>query len=97
MKLTDLNPSWMYVGPKDVPTQIDVGIEFDCPCLKCGTRCAVPFDVALDGVATPWGAKGWQRSGVTFETLTLQPSIWRVTPPHCGWHGFLTNGELTGC
>lgn len=34
----------------------------------------------------------WQRSGDTFETLTLSPSIDASRAGH--WHGFITNGEV---
>lgn len=40
----------------------------------------------------------WQRTGDTFETLTLQPSILvpgSGGPGDCNWHGFITNGEVT--
>lgn len=37
----------------------------------------------------------WGFSGRTFEDLTTTPSILLV-PPGCGWHGFITNGEVTG-
>jgi hypothetical protein len=37
--------------------------------------------------------KGWRRTGDTFDTLTLTPSILRIGG--CGWHGFVTNGEVT--
>ncbi len=34
----------------------------------------------------------WQRSGDSFETLTLTPSIDASGDGH--WHGFITNGEI---
>ncbi len=38
----------------------------------------------------------WQRTGETFDTLTLTPSIHsRKEKGGCGWHGFITNGEVT--
>lgn len=36
----------------------------------------------------------WERTGDTFDTLTLKPSIQRVGG--CAWHGFITNGEVIG-
>jgi hypothetical protein len=33
----------------------------------------------------------WQRTGVTFETLTLSPSVDASASGH--WHGFVTHGE----
>jgi len=45
--------------------------------------------MAASALATNWR---------TFETLTLTPSILR-TPEKggCGWHGFVTNGEIITC
>jgi hypothetical protein len=37
------------------------------------------------------GAILWQRTGETFETLSLMPSVDCSKWGH--WHGFLTNGE----
>lgn len=34
-----------------------------------------------------------KRVGDTFDILTLTPSILRIKPS-CGWHGFITNGEV---
>lgn len=79
-----------------------VGITFICP---CGThprdaeydtdRCCILFNNPLDGGgkfdATAEGHY-WTRVGETFEALTLTPSIQRVGG--CGWHGFITNGEM---
>lgn len=69
----------------------------DCP---CGNRdethqLYVPFANPLDGgPSMQTGTRnGWQRIGETFETLTLTPSILRIAPS-CGWHGFITNGEV---
>ena len=43
-----------------------------------------PFDTG--------GAPRWNRTGESFESLTLAPSIRRLD--NCGWHGFITNGEV---
>lgn len=99
MRLVDLNPRFLDIAD-DHPThagQHGYGVECDCPCGKCGSRLPVVFKVALDGKPTPWGEKGWDRKGDTLETLTLSPSIHRLPPPHCGWHGFLTDGEFKSC
>ena len=57
------------------------GIMFKCP--GCD---------AIIGIAT--AGPGWT---IDFENLTAKPSILH-TPPHgCGWHGYLTNGELRPC
>ena len=49
-------------------------------------------EVRADGEPT------WQRTGDTFETLTLHPSILRSPQKGgCGWHGWVTNGEVRSC
>lgn len=108
MKLTDLNPRWVGAGGEGitqngeaVPARHGVGISFDCPCGKCGIRCYVDFANPLDGGASLWDEypthPAWQRTGETFKTLTLTPSILRSRAKGgCGWHGFITNGEVTG-
>lgn len=85
-RLTDLNPQFLnaHMGARGSC------VVLDCPC-GCGDRFPIPFKVALDGtVVRP---DGWDREGDTFETLTLRPSIYRKWD--CGWHGFITNGEVT--
>lgn len=87
------------------PERTGVGLTFDCPCGKCAAertgdfeadfslRVYVGFDRPLDG-GPPIDAKHhWQRTGETFETLTLRPSILDVS--RCGWHGYVTDGEVT--
>ena len=83
-----------------VPERHGVAITFRCP---CGThrrdddydtdRVTIEFNNPLDGgppMADP-GAR-WDRTGETFETLTLRPSLQRIGG--CGWHGFITAGEV---
>jgi len=92
MRLTDLNPHWLDAGGDGVfetdaegkevpvPKRTGIGVLFDCPC-GCEFTVFVPFVVALDGSSTPKTAKNWDRTGDTFETLTLSPSIQRVRVP----------------
>jgi hypothetical protein len=105
MRLTDLNPRWVGAGGtgvsnadgSPVPERGGVGISFDCPCGACGIRGYVAFENPLDG-GQPYISPGqptWQRTGDTFETLTLSPSILRTPPYACGWHGWIRNGEAT--
>jgi Family of unknown function (DUF6527) len=99
MRLVDLRPSFFCIM-RD-PSRHGVGLAFDCPC-RCGDRCAIYFTNPLDGGAViPIAESGnqkhrWQRTGETFDTLTLTPSInWLERengPSH--WHGFITNGEV---
>ena len=105
-RLADLNPKWFTVDGRRV------GITFYCPaCLagkqadEHGGRAFAFMDPPLDpgpdlgaGVA----ARSWRRTGDTFETLTLSPSILYRLPGPGGalvehWHGFVTNGEVTSC
>lgn len=87
------------------PRREGVGVVFDCPCGNHdeGHQCYVPFANPLDGGPPTdprgWqGSGGWLRTGDTFETLTLTPSIFRrVELGGCGWHGFITHGEVTSC
>ena len=90
MRLSELNPQFLDVhgGARGG------GVAFDCPCGDHDEahRCYVPFAVALDGTPGSHGEKGWGRTGDTFETLTLTPSIQRLED--CRWHGFITDGEV---
>jgi hypothetical protein len=101
LRLVNLHPNWVGAGGEGisdkygnpVPERHGVGVTFDCPC-GCGTNCYVPFANPLDGQPphdTRPNLPTWQRTGETFESLTLTPSIRRVGG--CGWHGFITNGE----
>lgn len=83
------------------PERHGIGITFRCPCPHAhenyGERVFVPFTNPLDGgpsydLTNPQRAY-WQREGDTFDTLTLRPSILRIGG--CGWHGFVTNGDVT--
>lgn len=103
MKLTTLNPEFVGAGGtgiydgrtgKPVPRREGVGLSFDCPC-GCGVRGYVPFKNPLDGGAS-YNPKGWDRTGDTFDTITLRPSIHRPKEyGGCGWHGWISSGEVT--
>lgn len=100
MKLTELHPRWTGYGEGE--NQIIDGITFDCP--HCQTqRLGVHFTPPIDRAG--WIAKGtyitqwplqWKRTGETFETLTLAPSIDANSRIDVSghWHGFITNGEV---
>jgi hypothetical protein len=102
-RLVDLNPRWVGAGGEGItlsngqpaPERHGVAITFDCPC-GCDVRAQIEFTIATDG--KPWRDDAWTRTGDTFETLTLRPSIHRPARyGGCGWHGWLTNGELIPC
>lgn len=104
MRLADLNPVFLSTGGAGVtssatgepmPETKGVGVVFDCPCGNHAEehRCYVPFANPI-GPGPHVNAKGWTRTGDTFDTLTLKPSIQRIG---CGWHGFITAGEVRSC
>jgi hypothetical protein len=90
MRLSDLTPKLHESGT----------LEFDCPA-------GHPHRVfALIGEGA------WTQEGAFPETLTLRPSILAQAgapfddallgdeydrASKCGWHGFITNGEVTTC
>ena len=80
------------------PRREGIGLMLDCPCgnLDEGHSLFVPFRNPLDDGPCQY-AVSWQRTGATFDTLTLTPSILRTrSKGGCGWHGFITNGDVTG-
>lgn len=101
VRLNELEPHWVGAGGegiwdkdmKPVPERHGVGISFICPC-GCGTRLAIMFTNPLDGGEAIGDRTTWQRTGETFDNLTLAPSILRVGG--CAWHGFITCGEIIG-
>lgn len=104
MKLTDLNPEWIGSGGagitnsadgSPVPRREGTMLMFSCPC-GCPEPIAVYVNPPLDGQPADERCKPvWQRTGDAFESLTLTPSILRRGG--CGWHGFVTNGEIITC
>lgn len=73
-----------------------VGISLECPCgNKDCSRIYIGFSNPVDvGSAYTSGPK-WSRVGDDFNTLSLTPSIQRMS--NCHWHGFITNGEIVKC
>lgn len=106
MKLIDMHPEWIGNGGSGVTDaqgrtveRIEkAGVEFDCPCGNNDSyhRLYIPFanPVGIDAVKD---RKGWKRTGDTFESMSLSPSILRAKiHGGCGWHGWLIDGELRG-
>lgn len=100
MQLTELNPRWcmdadIVIGGvnRHYEERHGMAITFDCPhCRK--ERLGVWFANPIDGLPpTDDAAHLWQRSGETFETLSLSPSV--DASAHGHWHGFITNGVVT--
>lgn len=103
-------PTEERIGPRQYTVPIDSfgeaqGIWFLCP--KCflanggakGTHCCdVTF--ADRGALPEQGSHGdngeptrWTVSGSNYEDLTTLPSI--LIKGGCGWHGYITNGEVS--
>lgn len=91
MRLVELNPKFLAC-PGAERTE-GMGVDLDCPCGARDEhhRLYVPFENPI-GPGPKGSQWGWHRTGDTFETLTLTPSIYRKYD--CGWHGFITNGEV---
>ncbi len=92
MKLMELDPRWTCA----VHGREGQGVIFLCP--KCKDHyLGVWFQNPIDG-KDPYIRPGqdhcnwWSRTGATFETLTIAPSIQIVGC--CGWHGFVRDGEI---
>lgn len=97
-RLSDCDPRWVVTGG----SSDRCGVSFACPEGHEGCRHVIPFTPALDGSpAAGWQQNGavWQRTGDTFETLTLSPSI-RNAPREdtgCALHIFIRNGQIEFC
>lgn len=100
MKLTELSPRWIGVG--DALPRRRIGVTFDCPHCR-ETRLGVFFANPVDGGPAyvdllpapgvpPIVRHHWQRTGETFDALTLTPSVDASASGH--WHGFITQGEV---
>lgn len=92
-RLVDLNPKFIsYSGKADESPD---SLYFDCPEGHEDCHYHVPFSPALDGSPRPVlqanGAQ-WQRSGDTFETLSLAPSI-RGIPTYASREAAIADGR----
>lgn len=86
MKLIELNPKY---GSSD---GVQDHIIFDCP--KCKAhKISIPIPPATGCV--------WQKTGDSFENITLSPSIWHnkggSCPGICDIHFWIRNGEIIIC
>jgi len=87
----------------DCPHCVRVGIKSSDSKM---VRIPVGFQNPIDGGApfrpeskpdgTPIPRPLWHRTGETFETLTLTPSIDASKTHEGGWHGFLQQGMIVG-
>lgn len=105
MKLADLDPQFVSYGGEGVtdasgspiPERKGIGLLFKCPCGKHDEydRVFVAFANPIDGGSPVLTDRPmWQRTGETFDVMTLAPSIQRNDPAGCRWHGFIRNGEI---
>jgi hypothetical protein len=108
MRLIELDPHWITLG-SDKSGDDRLGITFRCPHCPPGERgettfLGVWFVEPVDPNEHPeinWPTymlqhperKYWHRTGESFETLTLSPSVDASKVGH--WHGFITNGEVS--
>lgn len=106
MRITQLNATFVGAGGPGItnadgspaPERKGVGLMMDCP---CGNKDCEPLYVAFENPLDGGPAHAnkhqplWERTGDTVETVTLRPSILRVGS--CGWHGYLTNGDIARC
>lgn len=97
MRLTDLDPGWSVTSEGHAAGRTGMGITFKCPCGCPDSYLGVFFANPTDGGAPAPPEidpkPRWQRTGDTFETLTLTPSIDASKSGH--WHGHITNGNIT--
>lgn len=100
MRLTELNPRWVGIHGWSSDSIYYIGVTFNSP-MRPGQRLAVLFTPAIDpdGLAAKYGwgqpfpeSKKWSRTGETFDSLTLTPSL--DFSAAGDWHGFITNGEI---
>lgn len=107
-RLVDCNPRFAQMGNRG-PT---CWLVFDCPeahdCMFKNGNVQIPITPSLEGEPqTSPQSNGaiWQRTGDTFETLTLSPSILMrpttTTDGHvvdpCALHIFIKNGAIEFC
>ena len=85
MRLVELSPRWVVKEGRRV------GVSFLCPHCK-DDRLHVFFANPADG-GPPAGHPAWDRTGASFDEMTLRPSLDASSSGH--WHGFLTRGEVS--
>jgi hypothetical protein len=93
VNLNKLNPKFLD-GYK---SGTGIGMLFDCPCGKCEHHVCIMFRNPIEGPAYT-ERPSWQRTGESFETMTLSPSVHKDPAlGGCGWHGWVRNGEVVAC
>lgn len=95
-RLIDCNPRWVFGRYRSDDQGPACGIHFECPEGHAECWHTIPFTPAFDGSPTPgWQQNGaiWQRTGDTFETLVLSPSI-RRNPTYASREAAIAQGAL---
>lgn len=104
MRLSELEPQFLKVQdsghfPHAETVAEAHGIHFVCP--KCGDHSVGVWFADRPVPAELRPRPRWRASGSGYEDLTLAPSINLVDDDGhtvaCGWHGFVTNGEIITC
>jgi hypothetical protein len=99
MKLTTLEPRWVAIGDSG---KFVIGVTFNSPTTgkRLGCLFANPIDPegwiprignCMDNPGFMPDSKRWLRTGETFDTLTLSPSL--DFSQHGEWHGHINAGE----
>jgi hypothetical protein len=97
VRLADRNPKWIGLSGVKEALPLYMGVRFACP--HCDKPLSVHFRNPIDPQSllenTSWQpgfgpGLQWERTGDTFETLTLTPSI--DFKGH--WHGHIISGEI---
>lgn len=107
MRLMELDPHFLVRKPTTVVGMRHVlertsdlavadGIRFLCPkCFKDNGGADGTHAIVVPFAGRALHERGWQVSGTKFSDLTLRPSISIYTEKGgCGFHGYITNGEV---
>lgn len=108
MRLTELEPQFLKRSDDTHFQEVDSiaeadGIIFVCP--KCfsengnkrpGVHSVICWNPSVPQTTSPTPGR-WNLLGTGYSDLTLQAgsSSILLLPPSCGWHGVITNGEIT--
>ncbi len=87
-KLTELDPAWVAEDGQRV------GVSFECPADDGAHGIGVPF-VKCDWSEGNDSKAVWQKTGETFEDLSLSPSIDCTKSGYCKFHGWVKNGIVS--
>lgn len=100
-KLIDLDPCFIIRVDEKSWRKADTaseaqGLWFQCPkCKSAGGHYVLCWfkDRGIADTETP-GPGRWTPTGSDFGSLSLEPSV-LLSGAGCGWHGYITNGEVS--